>query len=223
MPEHRIEDKEQIQIEAAQFLMHRIHLPVKKLHFLHASSKRTMPILSLPATANLNPPQSMKISIRPACADDAPVILRFITELAIYENAAHEVVATVDSIRTSLFDEGTNVHAQICEVDSEIAGFAVYFFSFSTWLGKRGLYLEDLYVSPCFRGSGAGKRLLQELARIAVAEDCGRFEWSVLDWNEPAIRFYEALGASAQSEWIRYRLAGEALRAFAADGKLTVE
>jgi ribosomal protein S18 acetylase RimI-like enzyme len=101
-------------------------------------------------------------------------------------------------------------------VDGTVAGFAVYFANYSTWLGRHGIYLEDLYVSPQFRGVGAGKALLREVARIAVSQGCGRMEWSVLNWNEPAIRVYEAIGGVPQSEWTRYRLAGEALRAFAA-------
>ncbi|KVM78897.1 GCN5 family acetyltransferase [Burkholderia stagnalis] len=157
----------------------------------------------------------MHIDIRSASVADAPQILRFITELAIYEKAEDQVVATVESIERSLFGDASPARALICEVDGEPAGFAVYFLSYSTWLGRQGLYLEDLYVSPRFRGAGAGLRLLRALARIAVDTGCGRFEWSVLDWNEPAIRFYESVGAAPQSEWVRYRLAGDALRAFA--------
>jgi GNAT superfamily N-acetyltransferase len=100
-------------------------------------------------------------------------------------------------------------------VDNEPIGYAVYFFNYSTWLGRHGLYLEDLYVSPEHRGAGAGKALLKHLAQLAVAKGCGRFEWSVLDWNEPAIRFYQAIGARPQDEWVGYRLTGEALEAFA--------
>ena len=151
------------------------------------------------------------IEIRPASTDDARLILRFITDLAVYENAGDAVMATEDDIRRSLFGPGSTTHAVICEIDSRAAGFAVYFFNYSTWLGKNGLYLEDLYVSPEFRGLGAGKALLKHLARIAVAKNCGRFEWSVLDWNEPAIRFYQSLGAKPQDEWVPYRLTGQAL------------
>ncbi|WP_144139433.1 GNAT family N-acetyltransferase [Paraburkholderia sp. BCC1884] len=158
----------------------------------------------------------MTIRIRPALAADAALILRFITELAVYEKAEHEVVATVHDIETSLFSADATAKALICEMNGEPVGFSVYFFSYSTWLGKPGLYLEDLYVSPASRGSGAGKQMLRHLARLACETGCGRFEWSVLDWNAPAIGFYEAIGASAQSEWVRYRLAGEALTAFAA-------
>jgi len=151
------------------------------------------------------------ITIRPATAGDAGLILRFITDLAIYENAQDEVEATENDIRHSLFGPGSTTHAVICEIDSSPAGFAVYFFNYSTWLGKNGLYLEDLYVAPEFRGLGAGKALLKHLARIALAKDCGRFEWSVLDWNEPAISFYQSLGARPKDEWVPYRLAGKAL------------
>ena len=119
-------------------------------------------------------------------------------------------------IRDSLFGEGSSSHALVCERDGQPIGYAVYFFNYSTWLGKHGLYLEDLYISPEARGGGAGKALLQHLARIAVARDCGRFEWSVLDWNSPAIAFYQSFGARPQDEWTTYRLTGQALRDFAA-------
>jgi GNAT superfamily N-acetyltransferase len=154
------------------------------------------------------------IDIRPAGPDDAELILRFIRELAIYERAEDQVVATVDDIRLSLFDAGS-ARALICSVDGVPAGFAVFFFNYSTWQGRKGLYLEDLYITPAHRHAGAGKALLQHLARIAVAEGCGRFEWSVLDWNEPALRFYRSIGASPMPEWVRHRLAGRALEEFA--------
>ncbi|CAN5418442.1 GNAT family N-acetyltransferase [soil metagenome] len=155
------------------------------------------------------------IDIRPAIASDAPLILRFILELADYERAANEVLASEDDIRATLLDSGP-AQALICSVYGVEAGFAVYFFNYSTWQGKKGLYLEDLYVTPAHRRAGAGKALLQHLARIAVAEGCGRFEWSVLDWNEPALQFYRAIGASPLNEWVRHRLAGSALVEFAA-------
>ena len=158
-----------------------------------------------------------EIQIRAATADDASDILHFIRELAIYEKAEHEVVTDVAGITRSIFGDDSTVRAKMCFVDGQVAGVAVYFFNYSTWQGQNGIYLEDLYVSPEYRGIGAGKALLQSLAQEAVAENCGRFEWSVLDWNEPAIQFYESIGASAQSEWIRYRLEGEALKRFAAD------
>ena len=156
------------------------------------------------------------IHIRQAQREDAALIHRYIVDLAIYEKAEHEVESNVADIERSLFDEPRSSKALICEVDGKPVGFAVYFASYSTWLGHHGIYLEDLFVSPEYRGLGAGKRLLQAVARIAVEEGCRRMEWSVLDWNEPAINVYEAIGAQAQSEWIRYRLAGDALIAFAA-------
>jgi GNAT superfamily N-acetyltransferase len=154
------------------------------------------------------------IDIRPAEATDAELILRFIRELAIYERAEDQVVASEDDIRESLFHAGS-ARALICSVDGVPAGFAVYFFNYSTWQGRKGLYLEDLYVTPAHRKAGAGKALLRHLARIAVAEGCGRFEWSVLDWNEPALQFYRSIGAWPMEEWVRHRLAGPALVEFA--------
>lgn len=157
----------------------------------------------------------MPFTIRPAKPDDAGTILGFITELAVYEKAGHEVEATEETIRASIFGESSVTEAAILEHDGRPAGFAVWFYNYSTWQAKNGLYLEDLYVSPDHRGSGAGKLLLKHLARLAVEKGCGRFEWSVLDWNEPAIRVYDAVGAEPQTEWIRYRLSGDKLRAFA--------
>lgn len=157
----------------------------------------------------------MNFTIRPATPEDAAVILGFIIELAVYEKAGHEVEATEETVRSSIFGEGSVTDAVILEADGKPAGFAVWFYSYSTWQAKNGLYLEDLYVSPDFRGSGAGKLLLKHLARVAVEKGCGRFEWSVLDWNEPAIRVYDAVGAEPQNEWIRYRLAGQKLKDFA--------
>jgi len=151
------------------------------------------------------------MKIRPASADDSPLILRFITDLAIYENARDAVIATETGIRQSLFANDSTTCAIICEIDHQPVGFAVYFFNYSTWLGKHGLYLEDLYVSPEYRGMGAGKALLKHLAQIALSKNCGRFEWSVLDWNEPAIKFYQSIGAKPQDEWVAYRLTGKAL------------
>ena len=158
-----------------------------------------------------------KMNIRDAVVTDAALILHFVRELAIYEKAEHEVLADEDSIRQTVFGNDSRVHALICELDGEAIGFAVYFYNFSTWLGKLGLFLEDLYVSPEHRGVGAGKALLQHLARIAVTNDCGRFEWNVLDWNEPSIKFYDSLGAQPQSEWIGYRLTGQALHDLAVE------
>ena len=157
----------------------------------------------------------MALHIRPATADDAELILRFITDLAIYEKAEHEVKTDAAGLRDSLFGAGSTSHALVCERDGQPIGYAVYFFNYSTWLGKHGLYLEDLYVSPEARGCGAGKGLLRHLAQIAVGKGCGRFEWSVLDWNQPAIDFYQSFGARPQDEWTTYRLTGQALLDFA--------
>lgn len=156
------------------------------------------------------------ITIRPAQPEDVALILRFIRELAAYERAEDEVVATEADLRKSLFGEGP-ARALICSVDGVEAGFAVYFFNYSTWQGRKGLYLEDLYLTPAYRKAGAGKALLQHLARIAVAEGCGRFEWSVLTWNEPALQFYRSIGAWPMDEWVRYRIAGPALAQFAGE------
>lgn len=151
------------------------------------------------------------LTIRPATFADAVHILHFITELAIYEKAEHEVKATISDIEATLFGDDCTAHALIGELNGKPIGMAVYFFNYSTWLGKNGLYLEDLYVSPEHRGLGFGKKLLAQLASIALENDCGRMEWRVLDWNAPAIAVYEAIGAKPQPEWIGYRLTGDAL------------
>ena len=156
------------------------------------------------------------VQIRPALADDAGLILHFIRELAIYEKAESSVQTDEAGIRASLFSADAKAQALICERDGKAIGYAVFFYNYSTWLGRNGIYLEDLYVSPEARGSGAGKALLQYIARLAVEQGCGRFEWSVLDWNTPAIEFYKAAGAVAQDEWTVYRLQGDALQKFAA-------
>jgi GNAT superfamily N-acetyltransferase len=153
--------------------------------------------------------------IRTATRDDVSLILGFITELAIYEKAEHEVLATPALIEESIFGEGATAKALIVERGEKALGFAIYFYNYSTWLGRKGLFLEDLYISPDARGSGAGKAMLKHLAQIAVAEGCGRFEWNVIDWNEPAIQFYESFGAEAQKEWVGYRLSGQTLADFA--------
>jgi GNAT superfamily N-acetyltransferase len=156
---------------------------------------------------------SGRFSITDATESDVDLILGFIRELAVYEREPEAVVATTEDLRAALFADNPRVHAVICREQQQAIGFALYFYNFSTWLGRHGLYLEDLYVTPARRGCGAGKALLQHLARIAVAQNCGRFEWSVLDWNEPAIRFYESLGAKPQSEWTTYRMTGDPLLA----------
>ncbi len=162
---------------------------------------------------------SSSISIRQATPADTAQIRQFILELAIYEKAEHEMEASEADLHKTLFEEGATAHCVICEYDRKPIGFAVYFYNYSTWQGKNGLYLEDLYVSPTSRGLGAGKALLQYLAKTAVDNNCGRFEWSVLDWNTPAIDFYESLGAKPKSEWVGYRMDGQTLINFANTGK----
>ncbi|WP_425505530.1 N-acetyltransferase family protein [Stenotrophomonas koreensis] len=154
--------------------------------------------------------------LRPAIAADAGLILRFIIELAVYEKEPDAVVTDQDGIAASLFGQGATAKALIAELDAEPVGYAVWFASYSTWLGRNGLYLEDLYVTPEMRGRGVGKAILRQLAALAVAQGCGRMEWSVLDWNAPAIAFYESVGARPQSEWTVFRLTGDALNTFAA-------
>lgn len=155
--------------------------------------------------------------IRPATVADCGLILQFIRDLAEYERALDAVEATESHLRETLFCANPRVHAVIAEYEGEAAGFAVFFFNYSTWLGRHGLFLEDLFVHPSRRGHGIGKALLHHLAQRAVAENCGRMEWNVLDWNTPAISFYQSLGAKPQDEWIGYRLSGEALQQFAAN------
>lgn len=153
--------------------------------------------------------------IRQAAPEDAQAIYDMIYELAVYEKAPQEVVTTADEIRDTLFGAESKTEALICEVAGKIVGYAVFFTSYSTWLGRNGIYMEDLYVSPDARGQGAGKALLKTIAQYAVQRKCGRLEWSVLDWNQPAIDFYLSIGAVEQGEWVRYRLSGEALIDFA--------
>jgi GNAT superfamily N-acetyltransferase len=156
------------------------------------------------------------IVIRPAVREDVGQILAFIRELAEYEKLAHEAVADEAGLAAQLFGAAPRAEVLIAEVDGQAAGFALFFHNFSTFLGKPGLYLEDLFVRPTFRGLGLGKRLMVRLAQLAVERDCGRFEWSVLDWNQPAIDFYRSLGAVGMDEWTVQRVAGDALAALAA-------
>ncbi|MBA3415527.1 MAG: GNAT family N-acetyltransferase [Chloroflexia bacterium] len=149
--------------------------------------------------------------VREASEEDVPLILSFIRELAEYEKLSHEVVATEEELRKSLFGERRYAEVLIAEHDGSPAGFALFFHNFSTFLGKPGVYLEDLYVNPAFRGAGVGKKLLVHLASLAKRRGCGRLEWWVLDWNEPSIGFYKNLGATAMDDWTIYRLAGTAL------------
>ena len=156
--------------------------------------------------------------IREATPADVPEILAMIHELADYEKAPHEVVATPGLLREALFGPDPAVYALIAEDEANggVIGFALWFRNFSTWLGRHGVYLEDLYVRPSHRGHGYGKALLQELARIAVERGYGRFEWWVLDWNTPAIDFYRSIDAVPMDEWTVYRVTGEPLRRLAA-------
>ena len=163
-------------------------------------------------------PHTSPFVLRSATADDIPAVLDCIRGLAEYEKLPHEVVATEDILRETLFGPRPAAEVVLAEDAGEVAGFALFFHNFSTFLGRPGLYLEDLYVLPRFRGRGLGKQLLAHLARLAVERGCGRFEWAVLDWNVDAIGFYEAMGAVAMSDWTVYRLTGDALQRLAAEG-----
>ncbi len=162
--------------------------------------------------------RSPELEIRAATEDDVPLILSLIKELAEYERLSHEVVATEGSLRHWLFGERRVAEVLIGHHGGEPVGFALFFHNFSTFLGKPGIYLEDLYVRPEFRGAGIGRALLIHLAKLARERGCGRLEWWVLDWNEPAITFYKSLGALPMEDWTVYRLTGEALDELAARG-----
>ena len=168
---------------------------------------------------NLQPDGTMSMSvdvrIEPAREGDAPLILRLIKSLAEYERLSDEVVATEATVRASLFGDDPKAEAVIAYAGGEPVGFAVWFHNYSTFVSRHGLYLEDLFVLPEWRGRGIGRALLRHLARVAVARGCGRMEWAVLDWNEPAIRFYENLGARPMNEWTVFRVTGDALKRLA--------
>ena len=158
------------------------------------------------------------LTLRPATADDALLVLRFIIELAEYEQLAHEVVATEEALVQTLFGAQPAAEVVLAAWDGVTVGFALFFPSYSTFLARPGIYLEDLYVRPSHRGRGIGLALLRHLAGLAVARGDGRLEWSVLDWNQPAIRFYESVGAAPLADWTRWRVTGPALTALAGGG-----
>jgi GNAT superfamily N-acetyltransferase len=153
-------------------------------------------------------------TLRAAAPSDVPAIVGLIRELAEFEQLAHLVVTTPESLHPHLFGERPAAEAVVAEVGGEVVAFALFFTNFSTFLGRPGLYLEDLYVRPAHRGGGIGKALLEHLGALAVARGCGRFEWCVLDWNVDAIRFYERMGATLLPEWRICRVAGDALHRF---------
>ena len=155
-----------------------------------------------------------KMTIRPAVQTDLAAVLAFIRELAEYEKMADQVVATEELLREWMFEKGA-AEALIGEVDGEAVGFALFFHNFSTFQGRAGVYLEDLYVRPEYRGRGFGRAFLRRLAAIAAERGCGRLEWSCLDWNTPSIEFYRALGAVPMDDWTVYRVAGESLAGLA--------
>lgn len=159
--------------------------------------------------------QKTRFEIRPAGPPDTSLVLTFIRELAEYEKLTDEVIATEEGLRRALFDDPPAAHALLGYEGDIPVCFAVYFYHFSTFAGQKGLYLEDLFVRPEYRGRGFGKAMLRYLAGIAGKERCARFEWAVLDWNRPAIRFYRKLGAVAMDDWTVYRLSGKALNRLA--------
>ena len=155
------------------------------------------------------------MALRRATRADVPEILRLIRALAEYEKLASDVVASEAGLAETLFGARPAAEVLLAEVDGRAVGLALFFQNYSTFLGKPGIYLEDLFVEPAFRGRGLGKQLLQAIARLAVERGCGRFEWAVLDWNEPAIGFYKSLGAKPMADWTVMRLTGEALKKLA--------
>jgi GNAT superfamily N-acetyltransferase len=158
------------------------------------------------------------VTVRPVRPDDVPTVLRLVRELAEYEKAAHEVVMTEDQLHQVLFGPSPTVFGHVAPAaDGEVAGFALWFLTFSTWRGTSGIHLEDLFVSPAHRGTGLGRELLRTLAQECVDRGFARLEWSVLDWNTPSIDFYRAAGAVPLDEWTVFRLTDDALTSFAAD------
>ena len=155
--------------------------------------------------------------IRNAVKEDAPQILQLIKDLAEYEKAPLEAKATLEQINESLFSDDPHAFCHVVEVDGTVVGISIWFLNYSTWLGKPGIYLEDLYIDPAYRGKGFGLALLKELAKICIERNYERLQWWVLDWNEPSIEFYKNLGAEPMDEWTVYRMSGDALRKLAAD------
>jgi GNAT superfamily N-acetyltransferase len=164
-----------------------------------------------------------RITIRPATPADVPTIMAFIMELAVYEKLEHEVSATTADLHTNLFGDRPVVEGVIAALDDEPVGYALFFPNFSSFLARPGLYLEDLYVRPAARGLGIGRRLLEHLARTAVDRGWGRFEWAVLDWNEPSIAFYKKMGAIPMHDWTVFRVTGEALQKLAGDRSQSIQ
>ncbi len=152
------------------------------------------------------------MKIRPAQQDEVGIVLQLIHDLALYEKAPNEVEATEKELLETIFVDNARVFCDVVEVDGEIAGMAIWFLNYSTWQGKHGIYLEDLFIKPEFRGKGYGKSLLQHLAKVCDERGYGRFQWWVLDWNSPAIEFYKSLGAVAMDEWTVYRVSGDPLK-----------
>jgi GNAT superfamily N-acetyltransferase len=152
------------------------------------------------------------MKIRPAQQDEVGIVLQLIHDLALYEKAPNEVEATEKELLETIFVDNARVFCDVVDVDGEIAGMAIWFLNYSTWQGKHGIYLEDLFIKPEFRGKGYGKALLQHLARVCDERGYGRFQWWVLDWNSPAIEFYKSLGAVAMDEWTVYRVSGDPLK-----------
>lgn len=152
------------------------------------------------------------MKIRPAQQDEVGIVLQLIHDLALYEKAPDEVEATEKELLETIFVDNARVFCDVVDVDGEIAGMAIWFLNYSTWQGKHGIYLEDLFIKPEFRGKGYGKALLQHLAKVCDERGYGRFQWWVLDWNSPAIEFYKSLGAVAMDEWTVYRVSGDPLK-----------
>lgn len=159
---------------------------------------------------------SDQLRIRRAVPGDEGVVLHFIKELAVYEELLHEVRASEADIALQLFGPSPKATAEIAEWEGKAVGFALWFYNFSTFAGKPGIYLEDLYVDPAQRGLGIGKALLRHLARLAIEQDCGMVQWWVLNWNKPPIAFYKSIGAKPKDEWTVYRLSGDEMKALAA-------